>query len=286
MICVTGGGGMVGSQVLAQLRDRDVPVRALVRSAVARGAAERQQVAPVEGDLDAPETLPAAFDGCDRLFLLSPPHPAQQDREIAAIDAAKEAGVAHVVALSILGADPASSVPFARWHSAVDRHLMDSGLGYTILRPAGFMQVHLWPVATVRTERRWYGMTGDGVAGFIDAVDIGAVAAEVLSAPGHAGAVYELTGPAALSMPEAARTLAEVIGSDVDYVDVAPEAFTAQLTAAGLPDFIAAAITAAYRDIRAGHAATVTNSVENVLGRPPRSYREFAELHRASIAAA
>ena len=222
--------------------------------------------------------------GCERLFLLSPPHPDQVRREVAAIDAARQAGVRHVVALSIMGADSASSVAFARWHAEIDQHLIQSGLEYTILRPAGFMGVHLWPVQTVKAEGRWYGMTGDGVAGFIDAEDVAAVAAQVLTTPGYEGAIYELTGPAAISMPEAAKTLSEVSGSRVEYVDLPYEEFRTRLTATGMPGFIAEPITALYQAIRAGHAATVTNSVHEVLGRPGRTYRQFAETNQQRLA--
>lgn len=283
MILVTGATGTVGSELLNQLAQRDVTVRALVHSAAGRASIEGSQAEAVEGDFDRPETLVEALAGCDHLFLLSPPHPDQPIREQAAIDAAQQAGVGHVVALSVMGADPASNVASAQWHAQIDEHLIGSGLGYTILRPAGFMQVHLWPVETVTSQRRWYGMTSDGVAGFIDAADIAAVAAEVLTSPGHEGAILELTGPAAISMPEAAATLSEVIGSRIDYVDVPAEAFRDQLSSAGMPDFVADAVTALYQTIRAGHAATVTNTVEQVIGRPARTYREFAERHKDSL---
>jgi len=285
MIFLTGATGTVGSSLLARLADRGVPSRALAHSLAGREVIERFGMEAVDGDFDRPDTLERAMAGCDRLFLLSPPHPDQPTREKAAIDAAKRAGVSHIVALSVMGADPASPVVFGRWHGDVDEHLVGSGLGYTILRPAAFMQIHLLPVDTIRSQGRWYGMTGDGAAGYIDVNDVAAVAAEVLTGPGRAAATYELTGPAAISMPEAAGVLSEV-GRRVDYVDVPSDQFRANLAGAGLPDRVADALVTLYQAVRAGHAATVTNTVQEVLGRSARSYRQVAEANKDAFTVA
>ncbi len=280
MIFLTGATGTVGSPLLARLAQQGVPIRALAHSPAGRELIERSGVEAVDGDFDRPDTLEGAMAGCDHLFLLSPPHPDQPTREKAAIDAAKRAGVSHVVALSVMGADPASPVAFGRWHADIDAHLVGSGLGYTILRPAGFMQVHLLPVDTIRSQGRWYGMAGEGAAGYIDVDDVAAVAAVALTSPGHAAATYELTGPAAISMPQAAAVLSEVIGRSVDYVDVPPDQFRASLVGAGLPDWLADTLIPFYQAVRAGHAATVTNAVQEVTGRPARDYRQFAEAQK------
>ena len=280
MICVIGGTGLVGTQLLSRLAERDVPVRAVARSTAGRTALLEHGLEVIDGDLDDPESLETAMTGCERLFLLSPPHPAQVTREVAAIDAARRSGVRHVVCLSVMGAASTSPIAFVRWHGDVDRHLMQSGLDYTILRSAGFMPVHLWPVQTVTSQGRWYGMTGDGAAGFVDTDDLASVAAQVLTTSGHEGAVYDLTGPAAISMPEAAKTLADVIGRQVEYVDLSSDDFRTGLVSSGVPGFVADGITALYQAIRAGHVATVSNSVQEVTGRPARSYRQFAEAHR------
>ncbi|HEY3262465.1 MAG TPA: SDR family oxidoreductase [Pseudonocardiaceae bacterium] len=284
MILLTGATGTVGSALLARLADRNVPFRALAHSPAGREAIERFGVEAVDGDFDRPDALEQAMAGCDRLFLLSPPHPDQPTREKAAIDTAKRVGVSHVVALSVMGADPASPVVFGRWHADVDEHLVGSGLAYTILRPAAFMQVHLLPVDTIKSQGRWYGMSGDGAAGYIDVDDIAAVAAEVLTGPGRASATLELSGPAAISLPQAAGVLSEVIGRRVEYVELPSDQFRANLAAAGLPDWLADGIVALYQAVRAGHAATVTNTVQDVLGRPARNYRQFAEARKGLFA--
>lgn len=284
MIILTGATGTIGSALMTRLSAGGVRARALAHSPSGRTAIASQGFQPVEGDFDKAKTLVAAFQGCERLFLLSPPHPDQAEREKAAIDAASRAGVSFVVALSVMGADASSPSAFARWHADVDEHLACSGLDYAILRPAGFMQTHLWPITTIRDEGRWYGMTGDGAAAFIDAEDIAAAAAAALTGPNHSQSVLELTGPAAISMPQAADELATVTGRPITYIDVPEEDYRSSLDSAGLPDWISAAIVALYRGIRAGHAATVTDGVQRLTGHAPRNYRHFAEAHQSDLA--
>lgn len=275
MILVTGATGNVGSALLRRLPPGEV--RALAHSTASRDAIERHGVEGVEGDFDQPETLERAMAGCDDLFLLSPPHPDQAAREKAAIDAARRAGVQRVVAVSIMGSDHASPASICRWHAEIDEHIALSGLNYTILRPTGYMQVHLMPVATVKSSGVWYGMTGDGAAAFIDSADVAAVAAAVLTSTGHTGRTYELTGPAAITMADAAATLSRTIERDVAYIDLPAEHFHAGMLGAGLPPWLADMAVALYAAIREGHAATVSNSVEELTGFPSRRYQEFLD---------
>jgi len=280
---VPGPTGNLGPGILDQLRLRGAAVRAIAHTEASRATIERYGAEAVDADFDEPGTLEAAMAGCDRLFLLSPPHPAQPQREVAAIDAAKRAGVRHVVALSIMGADQASPAAFCRWHAAIDEHLAGSGLDYTILRPAGFMQFHLLPVQTVKDVSSWFGMTGDGAAAYVDINDVASAAAAVLTSSGHGGQTYDLTGPEAITLPQAAAELGTAIGRDVAYIDLPAEAFHANLVGLGLPPWLTDAVVALYGAIRDGHAATVTNSVEQLTGRPARSYREMLGSHTAAF---
>ena len=284
MLVLTGATGTVGSAVMSRLSQDGVRARALAHTPRSRAAIESSGHEAVDGDLDDAAGLVPAFEGCDRLFLLSPAHPDQVRREKAAIDAARRAGVSHVVALSVMGADAGSASAFGRWHAEIDEHLASSGMDHTILRGAGFVQTHLWPVAPVRDDGRWYGMTGDGAAAFVDAHDVAAAAAGALTVDTPPGSVVELTGPAAISMPQAAAQLSAVIGRPVTYVDVPAEDYRSSLHGAGVPDWMAEAIVGIYSQIRAGHAATVTDGVQRLSGSLARSYREFAEEHRGDFA--
>lgn len=272
MILLTGATGTVGSRLVPLLLQRSVEVRCLVHDTARWSGTGGVEVA--QADFDRPETCAPALRGCGQLFLLTPAHERQVTREVALLDAARSAGVSHVVALSIMGAHRDAVATFARWHAEIDDHLVASGLGYTILRPAGFMQVHLLP-QTATAEGRWYGMTGDGAHPFVDALDVAAVAAELLASPPGESAVHELTGPAAISAPQAAAILGRVLGREVQYVDLPAERFTGALSAAGLPGYVVQGIAELYGGIRAGHAATTTHTVEQLLGRPPTSYEDL-----------
>lgn len=282
MIFLTGGTGTVGSELLPLLLERGVDLRCLQHSAPLDGSAATAAFEVVEGDVDRPDTYAAELQGCEALFLLTPPHPDQVTREIALIDAARSAGVRRVVAVSVLGADQSSPVAFARWHGEIDEHLMSSGLGCTILRPSAYMQIHLLP-PTAAAEGPWYGTTGDGAHPFIDAADVAAVAAEVLAASGGGSAVHELTGPEAISMPRAAAALGEALGRDVAYVDLPPEQFTGALTGAGLPAYVAEGIVSLYAAVRAGYASTTTRTVEDLLGRPAGTYEDLLRRQLTSL---
>src|SRR6266540_923692 len=207
VILVTGATGNTGSELVRLLAEAGAPARALVRSPGKAASIERLGLETALGDFERPDTLDAAMAGCDHLFLLSPPNPHQPEQEHDAIDAAKRAGVGHVVALSVLGSSPDASVPFGRWHGEIDRHLVESGLPYTLLLPSGFMQNFLASAQTVAEQGALYGMTGDSRTSYVDVRDVAAVAARVLTSPSHEGKAYALTGPEALSGAEVAEVM-------------------------------------------------------------------------------
>lgn len=284
MNLVTGATGTVGSRLLPLLVQRGVPLRAVAHSLRGRSRIEGLGVEAATGDFDQPDSLERAMEGCDRLFLLSPTHLDLPTREKAAIDAARRAGVSHIVKLSTVGADPDSPCDLLSRHAEVEAHLIASGLAYTILRAACFMQVHLLPVQTVKVNGAWYGMTGDGAHAYLDTEDIASVAAVILTTPGHEGRTYELSGPRAITMPEAAAQLSEVLGSAVSYVDLPAEQFRLSLSGAGLPDWLIDGIVSLYQIIRKGHLTTVTHVVEELTGQPARFYGDFAHAHRDAFA--
>ena len=283
MILVTGATGTTGGELVRLLAEADAPVRALVRSPEKAASIQRLGVETAVGDFEQPDTLDAAMAGCDHLFLLSPPSPHQPEQERNAIDAAKRAGVGHVVALSVLGASPDAPVAFARWHGEIDRHLAESGLPHTLLLPSGFMQNFLASAQYVADQGVLYGMTGETRVSYIDTRDVAAVAAQVLTSPGHQGKAYTLTGPEALSGDEVAERLSAATGRQVRYVDLPPDVFGQGLAGAGMPGWLVDGVVDSNTMLAAGHAATVTNEVARLTGRPPRSFAQFAADHRVAF---
>ena len=200
MLLLTGATGKVGRPLAEMLGARGVPFRALVRS-LDRAAPLRDAGAElVEGDLARPDTLARAFDGVDRLFLLTAPAEEMVALQHNAIEAARAAGVRHVVKLSAVGAGPGDPVPVrvARWHAEIEGALRASGMAWTMIRPHGFMQNTFAFAPSVAAEGRFYA-PDTGRYPVVDARDVAAVAAAALTGGAHEGAEYEVTGPERLS---------------------------------------------------------------------------------------
>ena len=284
MILVTGATGHIGSELVRLLAEQGTPARALIHTPDKAAPIQRLGLETAVGDFEQPDTLDAAMAGCDHLFLLSPPSPRQAEQEQHVIDAAKRAGVAHVVKQSVPWADdPDTKLVFSRWHGQIEQHLAQSGLAYTLLRPNNFMQNFLMSAQLVADKGVLYGMTGEGRVGFIDTRDIAAVAATLLTNPRHQGASYTRTGPEALSAAEVAERLSAAIGRQVRYVDVGPDAFRQGLRDAGLPGWLVDGVVEGNTLLAAGHGAAVTDEVARLTGRPPRTFAQFAADHRLAF---
>ena len=138
MILVTGGTGSIGSELLRLLSQAGVAARALARNP--KKGQKLPGIAWVAGDLAKPETLPAVFEGAQKLFLATSYYEDMVDLQHNAIAAARAAGVTHVVKVSAFAASGHSRAPIGRWHYQVEKELQESGMGWTILRPHHFMQ--------------------------------------------------------------------------------------------------------------------------------------------------
>jgi uncharacterized protein YbjT (DUF2867 family) len=283
MILVAGATGHVGSELVRLLAETGTPARALVHSPDKAAPIQRLGLEVAVGDYEQPDTLDAAMAGCDQLFLLSPPTPRQPQQEQHVIDAARRAGVEHVVKQSVPWAGPDAPLVFSRWHGQVEQHLAQSGLAYTLLRPSSFMQNFLMSAQQVADQGILYGMTGEGRVAFIDTRDIAAVAAELLTNPGHQGTSYTLTGPEALSAAEVAERLSAATGRQVRYVDVGADGFRQALAGAGMPGWLVDGVVEGNTMLAAGHGATVTDEVARLTGRPPRTFAQFAADHQGAF---
>jgi uncharacterized protein YbjT (DUF2867 family) len=273
MILVTGATGTIGSGVLRELLKQGVPVRAGVHER----PLELEGVASCRIDYDRPETLPPALDGIDTLFLLSQ----RVAHEEAMVDAAARAGVRHVVYQSSYRADSDTFI-VGQLHHRIERRIRDSGMAWTVLRPNYLMQNFVTLMGQdIRNEDAFYDSIGDARVGRIDARDVSRVAARALIEPGHAGRIYELTGPAAIDHHEAAATLSEALGRTIRYVPLEDDAFHRRLVNAGVPDDFAGFLVDVNRRNRLGatHDYVVTPTVEEVLGTPPTPFARFCHDH-------
>ena len=236
MILITGASGNVGTELVKILMARGVPLRAMVRSPEAAQKIEaRAGVEIVAGDFNDAATIARALAGIDRAFLLTPSSEQAEAQQSAFVEVARRAGVQHIVKLSQFAAAPDSPVRFLRYHAAVERTIRTSGLPYTFLRPNLFMQGFLGFRQSIIAEGKFFAAAGDAKISVIDVRDIAAVAAIALTAPGHEGRIYDLTGPEALTHLEMAGRFSDTLGRRVEFVDVPPDVMRGALIGVGLP---------------------------------------------------
>ena len=271
MILVTGATGTTGSALVRALLTRGEEVTAMTR--------DPAKVARRPG-----LTATTEIGKADAIFLLAPPGPGIPASDRAMLRAAQAAGIPRVVKLSAIGtpdsgtrrAEPGDPTTMpGGWHLPGESAVRDSGLAWTILRPTTFASnTYAW-VADIRAGRPIANVYGDGKQGVVDPEDVAAVAAEALIGAEHDGRTYTLTGPDLLSVPDQAAQLAEVLGTEVTTVDVPPEQARATF-----PPAIADVAMAGAALVRRGGNAVVTGDVAGVLGRPPGTFRAWAEANR------
>ena len=273
MILVTGATGKVGSEAVRLLRQRDVPVRAMVRDPgkAAPLAAAGAEVA--RADLDQPGTIDAALAGADTVILVSPAVPAQ---ELNVVASAVRQGVKHVIKVTS-NASADSPIARRRAQTEIEAGLAASGLAHTLLRANAFMQNTLALAPAIKRTGGFGSSAGAGQVGMVDARDVAAVAAEVATAPqAHAGRTYRLTGPALITYADVAAALSEVLGRPVRYRPVSFEEDRAAMVQAGLPAPVAGMNAQAFILIAEGDAAWLSPDIPTLLGRPARSFAQFA----------
>jgi uncharacterized protein YbjT (DUF2867 family) len=281
VILVIGGGSKIGSALIQALQARGEEVRALVRGREF-GKAVVDGVETVTGDLADPQSLRAAMAGVDGALLLSSPHRDAVRWHCNANDAACAAGMDLLVRSSILGADPDSAAVFVASHGHCDRYLERSGLPYVILRPNLFLQnVPESTIPAVTGDGNFCLNADEARITMIDTRDVAAIASVALTEPGHAGAHYDLTGPEALSYHDVAAKLSAALGREIRYVDVSDKAVRSALLELGLDQWFADALVGLYEDYRRsganGYAAQVTDTVEQLTGRPPRTLDQLLD---------
>lgn len=277
IITVTGSTGTIGAELVRLLSKAGAPTRAVYRRA--ENAPSLQGVVWLKADLRDDAVLEPVLAGTTRLFLLSGNEAGFGKLQIETLRAAERLSVEHVVKLSALGASSHSNSSIAREHWEVEQAVQQSTMTWTILRPHSFMQNWLGEVAeSLRAEGTIYSPIGDGRVPFIDTRDIAAVAAEALLNPGaHAGHRYFLTGGEAVGFADVAAVLSAATGRPVTYRPISMEEARSRMQARGAPPELIDASLALYAYQKAGGpTAKVSDSVERILGRPPRTIRDFA----------
>jgi uncharacterized protein YbjT (DUF2867 family) len=274
MILVTGATGNVGGSVVRQLLDVGENIRALTRDP---GAARLPAgVDVVGGDLADPSTLAGAFDGIDRMFLFPVPATAAAVTELAV-----RAGVRRVAVLSSSAVTQPGDNMVSVMHRTVEDAVLRSGLDATFVRPGGFATNTLSWAPSVRAEGVVRAPYPGAAMNSIHEADIAAVATAALLDDKHAGAAYQLTGPASITQAEQVRAIAAATGREVRFEELTPErarAAMAQVMPAEIADLMLGYLAGSVDTV-----AEVLPTVEQVTGRPARTYAEWAADHAADF---
>lgn len=269
-ILVTGATGTIGRHIVSSLAGTGLDVRALVRDPDRAALPEGVQV--VRGDLTAPETLEAALRDVERVYLMWPGIPVDP-RVVKAI-----AGHAqHIVYLSTDVSDLADGEQATSFHQEIERQIRASGIVWTFLRAIDFATNTLgWAGQIRQGVVRWpYGQASRSLTHERDIAD---VAAHVLTTDGHAGAKYVITGPESITHAAQVGIIGEAVGREVRWEDLPPETAREQLTAAwGNAAFVNARLEA-WRSF-VDTPERVTDTVEQLLGRPALTFRSWAQDH-------
>jgi uncharacterized protein YbjT (DUF2867 family) len=280
-ILVTGASGNIGAPLVKELQTlgadfvilRSKPVTSNTVSNIETRVADFTDVA----------ALTKAFSGIDTLFLLFPLVENKIELAKNAAAAAKTAGVKHIVRSSGAGADSSSTFALPKLQGTIDDLLAATGIPTTFLRPGGFMQNYVAYQSQAIKDGTIYMADGGKPQALIDARDIAAVAARVLTSPStHAGKAYMLTGGEDFTGAQAAETISKALGKSVQHVSIPTETAVATMNQWGMPPFIINVVDSLNKIVSAGYASGVSPNAENILGRKPRT---FAALVNENVGA-
>ncbi len=281
-VLVTGATGNVGRYVVDGLQRAGAPVRAAVRPASdATATPWPATVERVPFDWQDSSTWSGAFAGVRCVLVVRPPQLSRPRAQmLPALEAARSAGVQHLVLISLQGAETNRVVP----HAALEAWMRTSGVPWTFVRPSFFMQnltgTHR---AEIRDTDEIVVPAGTGATAFVDTADVAAVATAALLDPErHAGRAWTPTGPEALTYDEVAAVLGAELGRPVRYRRPGLLRYARHARASGMPWAMVAVTSGIYTVARLGRAAGLTDHVRTVTGRPPVDLRTFVHRERGA----
>ncbi len=270
MILIIGSTGHVGKELVSQLLQSNQCFRVFVR--------DPQKVAHLDpgieravGNLNDLDSLVKAMRGVERVFLVT--LTIQQDMNV--LEAAKRTGVKHIVKLSTKEATE-HKIAIGQWSFEREELIRASGLDWTFLRPGMFMSNSIgWWAASIKARGAVYFPGGKGKVAPIDSRDIATVAALALTQPGHSGQVYELTGSELLTVKEMIGIISRTLGKPLRYVDIPPFIARFGMKRSGMNPRMVNALMEMLVSLRKNEGASVTDTVQRLTGRPPRSFEEW-----------
>lgn len=281
---ITGATGNIGSELTKILSEHKIPFRAMVRSRKdAQALALLPGVEVVMGDFNDPATMAHALQDIERAFLLTPSSEQAEAQQLSFVEEAQKAGVRRIVKQSQLAAKRDSPVRFLHYHAVVEQAIQGSGMDFTFLRPNLFMQGLLGFRDSIVKQGKFFAAIGQARISAVDVRDIAAVAAAALIGPDHAGMIYTLTGPQALTHTEMAEGLSRALGHPIAFIDITPEAMRGALTGVGFPAWQADGLIEDYAHYSRGEASAVTLDVNKATGKLARNFDDFARDYASAF---
>lgn len=275
-ILVTGANGNVGKHTLEALKSKGAQVVAGMNSGTVTG------VESVTIDYANVASLKKAMQGINTVFMVLPNHPDMVQWGKNIINAAKSAGVSHIVRSSGSLAKVNSSLKIIELLAATDQDLMTSGIDYTITSPQFFMQNFINFFADDYKNGTIYQPASDGKIGWLDLRDLGEVNGTILNNPEkYKGQNLTITGSENLSYAQAVQQMNEVLGKNAEYVAIPDEAAVNAMTGLQFPPFIIDLMISLNHTIVQGIAEEVTSTVESITGKKPVLFKQFVEDNKA-----
>ncbi|WP_430474903.1 SDR family oxidoreductase [Thalassospira lucentensis] len=277
---ITGATGQLGTLVVTHLLNH-LPASDIAVSVRTPGKATDLAAKGIDvrhGDFDDLPLMTAAFKDVETALIISAE--ADNATRIAqhrtAIDAAKAAGVKHLVYTSIIDPRADADFTYSAIHLDTENYIKESGLKYTLLRNSFYADLLLAGVPHALETGDFGAPAGDAKITYITRNDLAEAAAMVLANPQtHVNATYDLTGGKAVTHSEIARYIADTTGKPVKFVDLPAEVHAGILGSFGLPDHLVEALAGLYVGAKKGDYATVSNDFQTVVGRAPQSVQEF-----------
>ncbi len=287
MILVTGATGLSGSTIVREFAKNRIPIRALVRNLEKASAlAALPTVEVVEGNMLQPETLTNALKGVNQVLMISSARERMLETQCTFIDAAKVAGVEHIVKFSGkesgVDFDPKNFRSIGE-HIEIEKYLENSGLAWTHLRPSQFMQFYLpqSPTGVDISKSALILPMEQAKLSPVDVKDIAQVAVKLLSSEGHAGKSYDMTGPEALTMEEVAERVSQAVGITIQYINISLEEKKQALLATGLPSERVDVLMGLLSERRKSRDSRVYLGTHEQFGVQPTTFLEFARRNAA-----
>ena len=276
--------GNVGTPVALKLAEEGHQVTLTVRKTESNAAWDKLGLRQVPFDINDVASMTNALKGGEAFFSLTPLVENLVEAGTKAIQAARNAGIRKIVRSSAQSAGSDAAIQLGRWHYTVEKAVEDSGIPFTILRPANFMQNYLTfgTPETIKGQSAFYAPMGDAKISVIDVGDISSVAARVLVESGHEGKHYELTGGESLSNYEIAEIFSKALGRKISYVNI-PASKAAESMTSGMPAWLVAMLSELFAFGAAGNLAAVKPDTGLILKRKPITFSEFVHDHLRSL---